>query len=106
LPFIPSFSRNIVTSLGFGNFISAVIGDGDGVKTKPAPDMIFNILGQIALDPEEVVFVGDSPSDIESGVNAGVKTVGITTGFFSREALQEAGADVTIDRLNQLERIF
>ena len=39
---------------------------------------------------DEVVYIGDSDVDMQTGANAKVKTVGVTWGFRSREEL-EAG---------------
>ena len=38
---------------------------------------------------EEVVYCGDSDVDMQTGINAGVRTVGVTWGFRSREELAE-----------------
>jgi phosphoglycolate phosphatase-like HAD superfamily hydrolase len=47
--------------------------------------------------PEGACYVGDSPFDIESGRAAGVVTIGVTWGFFSRAALEEVGPDLIVD---------
>jgi phosphoglycolate phosphatase-like HAD superfamily hydrolase len=41
--------------------------------------------------------VGDTPRDIEAGHGAGIKVVGVATGSYTVEELQEAGADWAID---------
>ena len=46
----------------------------------------------MAADPslckEEVVYIGDSNVDMQTGINAGVRTVGVTWGFRSRAELE------------------
>ena len=42
------------------------------------------------ITSDEVVYVGDSDVDMQTGANAGVRTVGVTWGFRSRAEL-EAG---------------
>ena len=37
--------------------------------------------------PDEVVYCGDSDVDMQTGKNAGVKTIGVTWGFRTREEL-------------------
>ena len=39
------------------------------------------------IHPDEVIYCGDSDVDMQTGINAGVKTVGVTWGFRSREEL-------------------
>ena len=43
------------------------------------------------------VYIGDSEVDIATGSAAGVKSVGVSWGFRSRETLKEAGAQIIID---------
>ena len=50
--------------------------------------------------------VGDAEHDITSGKNAGVATIGITHGFGTKEALQEARADYITDSLQGLQAII
>lgn len=50
---------------------------------KPSPEMIFTAARQHAIDLSRSFFVGDKPSDIECGRNAGVKTVLVRTGYGS-----------------------
>lgn len=45
------------------------------------------------IDPAEVMVVGDTPRDIEAAHGAGAIAVGVATGEFTVEQLQEAGAD-------------
>ena len=100
------FSRDIVRHLGFDGMISHIIGDGDGVERKPEPDMLETLLTYMSLDEKEVVFVGDSPIDITTGKKAGVKTIAVPTGYHSIEMLEEAGAEIVIENLSQLEEVI
>ena len=45
------------------------------------------------------VYVGDTVSDVESGLAANALAVGVATGPDSAEALRAAGADVVLDSL-------
>jgi D,D-heptose 1,7-bisphosphate phosphatase len=47
---------------------------------KPSPEMIFQAAKDLAIDLSGSYMVGDSVSDMECGVNAGVKTVLVKTG--------------------------
>jgi len=51
----------------------------------------------------ELAVVGDTPSDVESGLRAGAGVVaGVTTGSASREALAAAGAPHILDSITGL----
>ncbi|MEA2429882.1 MAG: phosphoglycolate phosphatase, partial [Thermoleophilaceae bacterium] len=51
------------------------------------------------LDPKKTLVVGDTPKDLEAAHGAGCVAVGVATGHYSREQLDEAGADVVLDSL-------
>jgi phosphoglycolate phosphatase-like HAD superfamily hydrolase len=51
------------------------------------------------IPAELVVVIGDTPLDIEAGQIAGTRTVGVATGPYSVEALQDAGADLALASL-------
>lgn len=46
-----------------------------------------------AIDPAEVIVVGDTPRDIEAAHGAGAIAVGVATGEYSVDDLREAGAE-------------
>lgn len=52
---------------------------------------------------ERVVLIGDTPSDIFAARSIGARAVGVTTGHAPRTALVDAGADVVLDSLADLD---
>jgi phosphoglycolate phosphatase-like HAD superfamily hydrolase len=56
------------------------------------------LLGE-PLDPKQVLVVGDTPKDLDAAHGAGCVAVGVATGHYTREQLDEAGADVVLDSL-------
>jgi phosphoglycolate phosphatase len=48
------------------------------------------------LDPATTIAVGDTPRDVKAAHGAGIKIVGVATGSYSVEELEEAGADWAI----------
>ena len=61
-------------------------------RTKPAPDGIYYIADALGVTAEEILYVGDSEADVQTGRNAGVKTVAALLGCRDREALESQGA--------------
>lgn len=65
-----------------------ILGQRDGKPIKPDPLIVAEAMsGMPGITREEVIYVGDSNVDMETGINAGVKTVGVTWGFRTREEL-------------------
>jgi HAD superfamily hydrolase (TIGR01509 family) len=60
--------------------------------TKPEPDVVQAALEKVQAKPDEAVMIGDTPWDVEAASRAGVGTITVLTGGFSREELLEAGA--------------
>ncbi len=58
-------------------YIDYYLGASDSIKGKPEPDILLKILELLNLKENEIIFVGDSPFDIEAGKRANVKTVGL-----------------------------
>ena len=52
--------------------------------------------------PSAVWMVGDTATDVETAKRAGVKAIGVTWGFRTRDELIAAGADRIIDRPAEL----
>lgn len=57
-------------------FQVSITGD-DVVDPKPHPEGIIKAMKLLGCSPQETLFVGDSQADIEAGVRAKVKTVGV-----------------------------
>jgi phosphonatase-like hydrolase len=73
-------------------------------RGRPYPDLIFRAMELMNIkDAKQVVKVGDTISDMQEGQAAGCgMVVGVTTGAFSREALQLSKPTHLIEQLPQL----
>lgn len=100
------FVRRILENLNCLHPFAAIIG-GDTFETrKPDPEGLRHLLTRFDLSAEEVVMVGDSALDIETGKKAGVLTCAVTFGFGDREAFLSQQPDWVIDDISELkERI-
>ncbi|MDA3874825.1 MAG: HAD family hydrolase [Kiritimatiellae bacterium] len=84
-----------------------VRGAREGIPLKPSADSALAILREWNLRPEQVFYVGDTSTDILTGRNAGMPTIGVTWGFRDRAELEAAGATHVIDHPRELaERIL
>lgn len=73
----------------FGKYeFVAILGQRDGKPIKPDPLIVAEAMeGVEGIRLEEVVYCGDSDVDMQTGIGAGVRTVGVTWGFRTREEL-------------------
>ena len=73
----------------FGKYrFVSILGQRDGKPIKPDPQIVREAMGAMeGLGTDEVVYCGDSDVDMQTGINAGVRTIGVTWGFRTREEL-------------------
>ena len=81
----------------FRGYVDFIRGSMPGVPLKPAPDAVFDAMAYLRAEKSSTLFVGDTAVDIETGKNAGIRTVGCSWGFRGREELMAAGADHIAD---------
>lgn len=88
---------HVIESLFGTDCFAAVQGQTDTLRKKPAPDGVFELLKKLNLTKEEILYVGDSCVDMDTGKAAGVETIGVLWGFRGRQELAEHGADALIE---------
>ena len=65
-----------------------ILGQRDGMPIKPDPLIVEEAMEAASMtDKALTVYSGDSDVDMQTGTNAGVKTIGVTWGFRTREEL-------------------
>lgn len=74
----------------------------DHNPSKPHPGMLETAMRETGASPEETVMIGDTTFDIEMGVAADARTIGVTWGYHEPRELIAAGANTMIDRCDQL----
>lgn len=87
---------NVIESLFGKDYFDAIEGQKEGLAIKPSPDGVFRILGQLGLSAGDLVYLGDTATDMRTGKAAGAFTVGALWGFRERAELEEGGADAVI----------
>ena len=74
----------------------------DVEATKPEPDLILAALEKAKT--ESAVMVGDTPWDVEAASKAGVETLCVITGGWSKQELREAGAIAVFESVDELRQ--
>ena len=95
-------TKKVVERIFGEDVFDCVQGQKEGIARKPDPDGIYRLLEEMQAGREECLYVGDSEVDVETGRNAGVRMVGVSWGFRSREVLRAAGAGTIIDSPEKL----
>jgi phosphoglycolate phosphatase len=98
-------SQAIVDALGLGRFFSQVYGGNSFASKKPDPEGAQQLLQEFGVRPEAAVIVGDSHTDVETGRNAGLHTIGVTYGF-APQTLVDEPADLMVDSPHELATVF
>jgi phosphoglycolate phosphatase len=59
----------------------------DQCASKPAPDMLFELMAELAADPARTLMIGDTAHDLAMATNAGVPAVAVGYGAHPAEEL-------------------
>ena len=99
------FSSQILEALGVASYFIAILAGDNGLPFKPDPAAIYHLMLDTDSTEEEVLFVGDSPVDIQAARNAGVEVVTLSHGFASEATLREAKPDHIVHDFAELLRL-
>jgi phosphoglycolate phosphatase len=80
-------------------------GQRPGVPIKPSPAGALAIASDLGLRPRDVLYIGDTNTDMKTGAAAGMDTAGAVWGFRTREELAANGAKYLADRPEQIAEI-
>jgi phosphoglycolate phosphatase len=69
-----------------------VLGARQGFPAKPAPDGALFIAKEMALLPGQFIYIGDTHTDMETALAAGMFPVGALWGYRTEEELKSSGA--------------
>ncbi len=100
-----SFTQLIIDEFFDETVFAAIRGQQEGVAKKPDPKGVFLICKSLGLAVDEMVFVGDSATDMRTAKNAGMKSIGVEWGFRDRQELQENGADWIVGQPKEISEI-
>lgn len=65
----------------FDGLIDYVTGERENTPKKPDPTSVIETINKFKVNPNEVVFIGDSEVDILTSKNAGIDSIAVTWGF-------------------------
>ncbi|MDT8336779.1 MAG: HAD family hydrolase, partial [Candidatus Izemoplasmatales bacterium] len=91
----------------FGDDIfDLVYGKKEEFLPKPHPDSASDLIANLKLNPEEILYVGDTETDMFTANNAGFYSVGVLWGFRKEEELINAGANKIVENPLEILELF
>lgn len=87
-----AFTKIMVPALLPGWNFAPVFGARPDVPVKPDPQAALEIAAQLGVPPHEILYLGDTATDMRTARAAGMMAVGVAWGFRPVEELQQHGA--------------
>lgn len=82
----------------FGSeYFDYILGERDNIKRKPSPDGAIIITKKLNVLPKDCLYIGDTNTDMKTGIGANMDTIGVTWGFRSREELESYSPKYIVD---------
>jgi phosphoglycolate phosphatase len=82
-------ARRISTLQGWDDRLPVIFGRLDTEWAKPAPELTRHVLKEMQADPATTIMIGDSPFDVATASNVGMRAYAVATGSHSIEQLRE-----------------
>jgi len=107
LGWLDGLEFNYVNTTG-KSVIDVSIASDEVAKGRPEPLMIQKAMKLMGVvDPYEVINIGDTPSDLKSGIKAGCRlSLGVTNGTHTHEQLQFIQNNGLLSSLRELRPII
>ena len=83
-----------------------ILGQREGYPIKPDPGIVDLCMKAAGVTKDDVLYVGDTDVDMQTGLNAGVDTAGVTWGFRSRQELEGCRPQAVVDTPAELEAMI
>lgn len=92
------FMEMVISHFFPGFVFDAIEGSGSKFPKKPDPTGALDIARRFGLKPDEIIYCGDSDTDMMTAKAAGMLAIGALWGFRSREELLQHGAHAVIEK--------
>ena len=80
----------------------AVLGNRPGFPLKPDPKIVGEVLRKAGINREEAVMVGDSPTDMRTAANGGIRGIAVGWGYRDMRDIEGLTVVETTDELQKL----
>ena len=90
----------------FPGVFNLVFGERPGIRRKPAPDAVNQVLHSLKVEKSDAVYIGDSEVDVETAKNAGIDLISVLWGFREKNELLSCGAKNFAANMEELEKLI
>jgi HAD superfamily hydrolase (TIGR01509 family) len=94
--------RRQLRSFELADYFSACVCCEDAPKRKPHPAPLEIAMERLRAEPEECVYVGDAPEDVEMAQRARVRAIGVLGPFPTAVRIRAAKPEVLLDSVREL----
>lgn len=94
-------ARKLLDHLGLSRHFAAIAGQDTYGVAKPDPRHLTETISAAGGAPDRAIMVGDSATDVDTAIAAGVPAVAVTFGY-SATPIAELGATALIDHYDEL----
>ncbi len=95
-------AREVVEKLYGKAYFDFVTGQTDAYPLKPDPSSTLAVTKRFGAEKSEVLYIGDTSTDMQTAKNAGLFAVGVLWGFRGKDELLDSGADVLLSHPSEL----
>lgn len=96
--------RRQLREFGLADHFSACVCGEDARARKPHPAPLELALKRLRAEPDECVYVGDAPEDVEMARRSGVTPIGVLGPFPTAERLRAAEPELLLRSIEELPR--
>jgi len=94
----PDEFTKVVVERFFPQCFELAVGESATTPKKPNPQGALSIAEKIKISPQEILYLGDTNTDMQTAVAAGMYPVGVLWGFRQADELLASGAKVLIEK--------
>ncbi len=99
-------TQAMLHAFGVADLVDTMVCANDGIKAKPAPDMVTTICARMTVDPRKTIVIGDTVADMRMARSAGAGyVIGVLSGVGSLANLTPL-ADILMDTIDSLQDSF
>ena len=103
----PEETTRLAVEKFFPEIFDAVHGGRAGVRLKPHPDALLDMINGLGATLGETAYIGDTGVDVKTALAARVALpIGVSWGFRDRVELVSAGASVIVDTVDELKKVI
>jgi phosphoglycolate phosphatase len=94
--------RKELKRLKFDSYFKVIITSQDVTQPQPSPEALLKAAQKLGVSTKECAFVSDLIVDIQAGKAAGIKTIAVLSGLFSRKELEKWKPDFITENINRV----